>query len=201
VQTAYLIAEVIAIPLSGFLSRALGTRMLFATSAAGFTLASFMCATCLLDRADDPVARGAGLYRRRHDADGVRLGLYDLSAPAAISSPRSSAWSRRWRRPSARPSAAISPTLCPGTGCSSSTSCPASASPSACCLIDFDQPDFALLDRFDWFGLIRWRAFSARSNMCWRKARAMNGSRTSDTICAAVIVSGISAILPSLPAC
>ena len=34
VQTAYLIAEVIAIPLSGFLSRALGTRLLFAISAA-----------------------------------------------------------------------------------------------------------------------------------------------------------------------
>src|SRR5580698_9637936 len=43
VQTAYLIAEVIAIPLSGFLSRALGTRILFATSAAGFTVASFLC--------------------------------------------------------------------------------------------------------------------------------------------------------------
>ena len=45
VQTAYLIAEVIAIPLSGFLSRALGTRILFAGSAAGFTLASVMCGT------------------------------------------------------------------------------------------------------------------------------------------------------------
>src|SRR3569832_823396 len=43
VQTAYLIAEVIAIPLSGFLSRAFGTRMLFAISAAGFTVASFLC--------------------------------------------------------------------------------------------------------------------------------------------------------------
>src|SRR5262249_34230697 len=43
VQTAYLIAEVIAIPLSGYLSRALGTRTLFAVSAAGFTAASFMC--------------------------------------------------------------------------------------------------------------------------------------------------------------
>jgi len=38
VQTAYLVAEVVAIPLSGFLSRALGTRMLFAVSSAGFTL-------------------------------------------------------------------------------------------------------------------------------------------------------------------
>src|SRR6201993_3621973 len=43
VQTAYLMAEVVAIPLSGFLSRALGTRTLFAASAAGFTLASVMC--------------------------------------------------------------------------------------------------------------------------------------------------------------
>src|SRR4030081_2379094 len=43
VQTAYLIAEVIAIPLSGFLSRALGTRILFAISAGGFTAASVMC--------------------------------------------------------------------------------------------------------------------------------------------------------------
>src|SRR6201995_4739567 len=43
VQTAYLIAEVIAIPLSGFLSRALGTRLLFAISAAGFTLSSLLC--------------------------------------------------------------------------------------------------------------------------------------------------------------
>src|ERR1700716_2692855 len=38
VQTAYLIADVIAIPLSGFLSRAFGTRLLFAISAAGFTI-------------------------------------------------------------------------------------------------------------------------------------------------------------------
>src|SRR6266850_1544682 len=43
VQTAYLTAEVVAIPLSGFLSRALGTRALFAISAAGFTAASLMC--------------------------------------------------------------------------------------------------------------------------------------------------------------
>src|SRR6201994_2051779 len=43
VQTAYLIAEVIAIPLSGFLSRALGTRLLFAISAAGFTFSSLLC--------------------------------------------------------------------------------------------------------------------------------------------------------------
>src|SRR6266545_1253124 len=43
VQTAYLISEVVMIPLSGFLSRAMGTRLLFAISAGGFTAASLMC--------------------------------------------------------------------------------------------------------------------------------------------------------------
>jgi DHA2 family multidrug resistance protein len=44
VQTAYLIAEVIGIPLSGFLGRALGTRLLFCLSAIGFSLSSLLCA-------------------------------------------------------------------------------------------------------------------------------------------------------------
>ncbi len=45
VQTSYLIAEVIMIPLSGYLGRALSTRVLFSISAAGFTVASALCAT------------------------------------------------------------------------------------------------------------------------------------------------------------
>src|SRR5215471_21030167 len=45
VQTSYLIAEIVVIPLSGWLSRVLSTRWLFAASAAGFTLASLLCAT------------------------------------------------------------------------------------------------------------------------------------------------------------
>ncbi len=44
VQTAYLIAEVIMIPFSGYLSRLLSTRILFVVSAAGFTLMSIGCA-------------------------------------------------------------------------------------------------------------------------------------------------------------
>lgn len=44
VQTAYLIAEVMMIPISGYLSRALSTRVLFAISAGGFSLASLGCA-------------------------------------------------------------------------------------------------------------------------------------------------------------
>ncbi|MDB5535938.1 MAG: drug resistance transporter, drug:H+ antiporter-2 family protein, partial [Devosia sp.] len=45
VQTSYLIAEVIMIPLSGTLGRIMSTRVLFTISAAGFTIASALCAT------------------------------------------------------------------------------------------------------------------------------------------------------------
>ncbi|HVI89594.1 MAG TPA: DHA2 family efflux MFS transporter permease subunit [Dongiaceae bacterium] len=44
VQTSYLIAEVVMIPLSGYLSRAFSTRLIFTLSAAGFTLSSMLCA-------------------------------------------------------------------------------------------------------------------------------------------------------------
>ncbi|MFC3674583.1 DHA2 family efflux MFS transporter permease subunit [Ferrovibrio xuzhouensis] len=43
VQTSYLIAEIIVIPLSGWLSRVMSTRWLFAASAAGFTITSLLC--------------------------------------------------------------------------------------------------------------------------------------------------------------
>ena len=44
VQTSYLIAEVIAIPLSSYLSRMMSTRIYFVISATGFALASLACA-------------------------------------------------------------------------------------------------------------------------------------------------------------
>lgn len=43
VQTSYLIAEIIVIPLSGWLSRVMSTRWLFCASAVGFTIASMLC--------------------------------------------------------------------------------------------------------------------------------------------------------------
>ena len=43
VQTAYLIAEIVVIPLSGWLTRVFSTRWLFTLSAGGFTLASMLC--------------------------------------------------------------------------------------------------------------------------------------------------------------
>lgn len=44
IQTSYLVAEVIMIPLSGWLSKLLSTRWLFTISALGFTIASAACA-------------------------------------------------------------------------------------------------------------------------------------------------------------
>ena len=43
VQTAYLVAEVVIIPLSGWLARAFSTRILFVLSCGGFTLMSLCC--------------------------------------------------------------------------------------------------------------------------------------------------------------
>ena len=45
VQTSYLIADVVMVPLSGMLSRLLSTRVLFVTAALGFTGSSALCAT------------------------------------------------------------------------------------------------------------------------------------------------------------
>jgi DHA2 family multidrug resistance protein len=45
VQTSYLMAEIVMIPLSGWLSRLLSTRILFTISALGFTLFSALCAS------------------------------------------------------------------------------------------------------------------------------------------------------------
>lgn len=44
IQTSYLIAEIVAIPLSGWLHRRFGMRRLFATAVGVFTLASLACA-------------------------------------------------------------------------------------------------------------------------------------------------------------
>jgi DHA2 family multidrug resistance protein len=44
IQTAYLMAEVVAIPLTGILTRALSLRMLFAMASLGFVAASVACA-------------------------------------------------------------------------------------------------------------------------------------------------------------
>ncbi len=126
VQTAYLISEVIMIPLSGYLSRALGTRLLFSLSAAGFTFASLMCgfSTTITEMIVWRVIQGfigggmiptvfATAYtifpRSKMGMVAPLIGLVATLAPTI--GPTVGGYL---------------PTPCRGTGCSSSTSCPES---------------------------------------------------------------------------
>ena len=72
VQTSYLIAEIVMIPLSGWLSRLLSTRVLFVASAVGL----HVVLTGMFQRdqpgRDGGVPRRPGLYRRRDDPDRLR---------------------------------------------------------------------------------------------------------------------------------
>jgi MFS transporter, DHA2 family, multidrug resistance protein len=154
VQTAYLIAEVIAIPLSGFLSRALGTRMLFAISAAGFTLASLACGftssieEMILWRGIQGFL-GAGMIptvfasaytvfpRSKFHIVGPIIGLVATLAPTigpTVGGYITDAMSWHWL---------FFVNVFPGIGITI----------GVLILVDFDQPNFALLDHFDWWGL------------------------------------------------
>src|SRR5215212_7288878 len=155
VQTSYLIAEVIAIPLSGFLSRAFGTRLLFAISASGFTVASFFCGFAstieqmILWRAIQGFL-GAGMIptvfasaytvfpRSKFHIVGPIIGLVATLAPTVgptVGGYITDAMSWHWL---------FFINIVPGIG----------ITVGVLALVDFDQPNFALLDRFDWWGLI-----------------------------------------------
>ena len=155
VQTSYLIAEVIAIPLSGFLSRALGTRILFATAAAGFTLASIMCgltssiSTMIFWRAVQGFI-GGGMVPTvfataylifpgpRQKLVAPLIGLIATLAPTigpTVGGYLTDAWSWHWL---------FFINVIPGI----------LVTLAAVTLIDFDKPDYALLRQFDWYGLI-----------------------------------------------
>ena len=160
VQTSYLIAEVIAIPLSGFLSRAFGTRLLFAISAAGFTVASFLCGLAssieqmILWRAIQGFL-GAGMIptvfasaytvfpRTKFHIVGPIIGLVATLAPTigpTVGGLITDAMSWHWL---------FFINIVPGIG----------ITVGVLMLVDFDHPNFALLDRFDWFGLIAMAGF------------------------------------------
>jgi MFS transporter, DHA2 family, multidrug resistance protein len=155
VQTAYLIAEVIAIPLSGFLSRALGTRLLFAISAAGFTIASFLCGFAstieqmILWRALQGFL-GAGMIptvfasaytvfpRSKFHIVAPIIGLVATLAPTigpTVGGIITDAMSWHWL---------FFINVVPGIGITI----------GVLALVDFDSPNYALLQRFDWWGLL-----------------------------------------------
>ncbi|WP_426408714.1 DHA2 family efflux MFS transporter permease subunit [Bradyrhizobium ganzhouense] len=155
VQTAYLIAEVIAIPLSGFLSRAFGTRLLFAISAAGFTISSLLCGFAttieemILWRALQGFL-GAGMIptvfasaytvfpRTKFHIVGPIIGLVATLAPTigpTVGGYITDLMSWNWL---------FFINVVPGIGITL----------GVLALVDFDEPHFELLDRFDWWGLI-----------------------------------------------
>lgn len=160
VQTSYLIAEVIMIPLSGYLSRALSTRVFFTIAAAGFTLASAMCATAT-DITEMIVWRSIQGFIGGGMIPGVFAASFTIFPPE--------------KRPIVSPLiglvATLAPTIGPTVGGYLSHAFSwhwlflvnvvpgILISVAAWTLIDFDQPERGLLSRFDWLGLAALAAF------------------------------------------
>ena len=82
-QTAYLLAEVVIMPLTAYLSRLWGTQRFYVIACVGFIVTSVRHGPVDQHRHDDPDPRPAGLRRRRDDPDGVRHRLDRLPARAA----------------------------------------------------------------------------------------------------------------------
>jgi DHA2 family multidrug resistance protein len=194
VQTAYLIAEVVAIPLSGFLSRALGTRMLFAASCAGFTVASFMCGlsssigSMIVWRAIQGFIGGgmiptvfAAAYtifpKSRQSMITPIIGLIATLAPTigpTVGGYLTEALSWHWL---------FFINIVPGVA----------VTVAALALIDFDKPDYALLDHFDWWGLIAMAGFLGALEYVLEEG-PRNDWLQDDVIAYAAVVSTLSAI-------
>ncbi|ETS11939.1 DHA2 family efflux MFS transporter permease subunit [Bartonella quintana] len=160
VQTSYLIAEVIMLPLSGFLGRVLSTRIFFSISAIGFTLTSILCATAtsieemILYRAVQGFI-GGGII------PSVFVASYTLFPPS--------------KRPIVTPIvglvATLAPTIGPTVGgylCNIlswhwlfliNVPCGIIISILAWKLIDFDKANFSLMAKFDWLGFISMATF------------------------------------------
>jgi len=160
VQTSYLIAEVIMIPLSGFLGRLLSTRLLFTISAAGFTMASALCATAT--NIDQMI-----VYRALQGFIGGGMIPSVFAAAFTIFPPSK----RSIVSPMIGLIATLAPTIGPTIGGYISQAMSwhwlflVNVIPgilvtiAAWTLIDFDRSDFSLLDRFDWWGLLGMAAF------------------------------------------
>ncbi|MBN9072697.1 MAG: DHA2 family efflux MFS transporter permease subunit [Rhizobiales bacterium] len=160
VQTSYLIAEVIMIPLSGFLSRMLSTRVLFTISAAGFTAASALAATAT--NIDQMI-----VYRAIQGFIGGGMIPSVFAAAFTIFPPS--------RRAVVSPMiglvATLAPTIGPTVGGYISHAMSwhwlflinvvpgILVATAAWSLIDFDKPNWKLFDKFDWWGLIGMGAF------------------------------------------
>ena len=155
IQTAYLIAEVIMIPLSGYLSRMLSTRWLFTISAGGFTLMSLMCA--LSNSIDEMI-----LWRALQGFIGGAM-IPTVFASAYSIFPRSK---MHIVSPMIGLVATLAPTIGPTLGGYLTEYLSwhwlfminlvpgVFVTLAAATMIDFDEPDMSLLARFDWWGFL-----------------------------------------------
>jgi DHA2 family multidrug resistance protein len=195
VQTAYLVAEVVAIPLSGFLSRALGTRTLFAISAAGFTFASLMCGfsssieSMIIWRALQGFIGGgmvptvfASAYviftGKRQAMVAPVVGLIATLAPTigpTIGGYVTDALSWHWL---------FFINIVPGIIVTVAT----------VVLVDFDKPDYSLLDNFDWWGLISMAGFLGALEYVLEEGPRYDWFDDA-TITLFAVISGLSAVL------
>ena len=155
VQTAYLIAEVVMIPFSGFLARAFSTRTVFFTAAVGFTAASALCATAtsidqmIVYRAIQGFIGGGMIPsvfavaftlfpRSKQSIVSPIIGLVATLAPTigpTVGGYLTDTYSWHWL---------FLINVIPGT----------IVAIAVFFLVDFDKPNYALLDRFDFVGLI-----------------------------------------------
>jgi DHA2 family multidrug resistance protein len=195
VQTAYLISEVVMIPLSGFLSRAMGTRLLFAISAGGFTAASLMCGLStginemIFWRAVQGFIGGgmiptvfATAYiifpRSRMSLVSPMIGLVATLAPTigpTVGGYLTDALSWHWL---------FFINIVPGIAVTA----------AALILIDFDKPDWPLLNHFDWVGLLSMAGFLGALEYVLEEG-PRNDWFGDDTVLLLAWVSAISAII------
>ncbi len=160
VQTSYLIAEVIMIPLSGTLARILSTRVTFTISAAGFTLASIAAATAT--NIDQMI-----VYRAIQGFIGGGM-IPSVFAAAFTIFPRSK---QHIVSPIVGLVATLAPTIGPTVGGYLSHTFSwhwlflvnvipgILVSIAAWTLIDFDKPELSLAKKFDWIGLASMAVF------------------------------------------
>ncbi|WOC16768.1 DHA2 family efflux MFS transporter permease subunit [Pseudochrobactrum sp. MP213Fo] len=160
VQTSYLIAEVIMIPLSGFLGRLVSTRVLFTVSAAGFTAASVLCATAT--NIEQMI-----VYRAIQGFIGGGMIPSVFAAAFTIFPPSK----RSIVSPIVGLVATLAPTIGPTIGGYLSHTFSwhwlflvnvipgIMVAVAAWNLIDFDKGDKSLLSKFDWWGLAGMAAF------------------------------------------
>jgi DHA2 family multidrug resistance protein len=160
VQTSYLVAEVIAIPLSGFLSRALGTRTVFSVAAAGFTLASVMCG---FSSSIDEIIVWRAL---QGFIGGGMVPTVFASAYLIFPGPR-----QKFVAPIIGLIATLAPTIGPTIGGYVTEVLSwhwlffinivpgILVTLATLALVDFDRPDYSLLEHFDWWGLIGMAGF------------------------------------------